>query len=234
VFFLIIFVGGALALRTPKVDESRTRVLVGTLVVQYKPSHRLFWLVRPVQILVTALAMALMSAAPTAQVAVLIAVHALSLIAVVVTRPYNDKAHFIVAVAVEVMRLVCCALLLAVLEAPSLGVELASILLNTATIFLLCTAECVNVCGAMRRRLRDRSIQWKSKLRGEGGGQDIEMAAAGVGGCGGDGPVSSPENNLDGSVCSSTSSPQQVRYRVFGTMVKPPMKMNTIQLCNTC
>ena len=210
VFFLIIFVGGALALRTSNVNEPRTRVLVGTLVVQYKPSHRLFWMVRPAQILVTALAMALMSAAPTAQVAVLIAVHALSLIAVVVFRPFNDKVHFLVAVAVEVMRLVCCALLLAVLEAPSLGVELASILLNTATIFLLCAVECVNVCGAMRRRLRDRSMQWKSKLGGKGGGEDIEMAAAGVGG--GDVSVSSPENSLDGFVGSSSSSPQQVRY----------------------
>ena len=167
VFFLIIFVGGALALRTTsKVDEPRTRVVVGTLVAQYKPSHRLFWLVRPVQILVTALAMALMSAAPTAQVAVLIAVHALSLIAVVVARPFNDTVHFLVAVVVEVTRLVCCALLLVVLESPSLGVELASILLNTLTIFLLCAVECVNMCGAMRRRLRGG----KTKLRGPSGG----------------------------------------------------------------
>ena len=173
-FGMIIFVGGALSLRKSKAGDQRTQVVIGSLVVHFKPAYRLFWLVRPLQILVVALAMGLLSSHPVGQVAVIVAVHAVSLVVLLAARPFEGTAHLVVAVFVELLRLACCAMLFAVLETPSPGVELGSILLNTATIFLLCAVECVNFCTTARRRLKER---WVGRKLAQKNLRAVEKAA---------------------------------------------------------
>jgi hypothetical protein len=143
-------------------DQMRVQVTLGSLLVHFKPGQRTFWVTRPAQILATGLTMGLLHAAPVAQVACLATIHTASLASILWWRPFKAKEYFIVTVIVEALRLLCVVLLFAVIDAPSVGVEVATIAINTITILMLCGIECVALFGTLRARFCGR--------RGIGGG----------------------------------------------------------------
>ena len=186
VITLVVF-GGTTWVIKRSASWEQVEVTVGSLLLKnYTSRHRFFWMVRPAQVLVTSVAIGAMPALPTAQVAVLTVVHAASVVAVAAVRPFRDRVVAACHVAVETTRLLCVALLFAILARPNPAVELAILVLNALTIVFLGAVECRvlwrNFCEY--RRQRAAAAAHKARVIGGGGG---------AGGGGGRQPFGAPE-----------------------------------------
>ena len=173
-FSLIIF-GGCSWVLAKSESKEQVEITIGALVIKYKPSHRFFWAVRPAQILVIGIVMGTMGAHPHAQIGALAAMHFLSLVAVVVVKPFKDVSYGVVASVVEALRFVCICLMFVIIDQPSSAIEVTTVALNTLALFLLGGVEVCELFAGWRRRRREAK-------EAKGGGGEGEYAGEG-GGC---------------------------------------------------
>ena len=147
--------------------------------------------VRPTQILVLSIPIAFLAGYPNAQIAVLVAIHSLTLAALCYIRPHKEQALFAVALFVEAIRLLGVCLLFAIATEPNAFVEAGMLVLNIGTIILLVGAELFLSLRGLWRRFR----AWQAVAkRGDEAmaGRDMEEG---------------PTSPLGGAVQNSTLSP---------------------------
>ena len=147
--------------------------------------------VRPTQILVLSIPIAFLAGYPTAQIAILVATHSLTLAALCYIRPHKEQALFAVALFVEAIRLLGVCLLFAIASEPNAFVEAGMLVLNIGTIILLVGAELFLSLRGLWRRFR----AWQAVAkRGDKAvaGRDMEEG---------------PTSPLGGAVQNSTPSP---------------------------
>ena len=149
---LVLFGATTWVMRSPKSTEERVTVTVGSFLLKnFKRENRFFWMFRPVQILVMSFAVGILVEQPPVQIGIVASVHVVSLILVIIVRPFATKLYLVVTIIVEAVRVLCALLMLATMNTSDPAVEVLMLVLNSFTLVLLGGLEAYlffkRVCG---------------------------------------------------------------------------------------